>query len=147
MLKINKKKLMPFFCFMVYIGLIGCSDEAENDNINHKKINSKSIETNKSIHNDMETKSNHWLVDKDGQLRSNIVPTEKELDDQEINLLEQDRKDKEEEIKHLILEMDDNLDAPELKKSIQEEFKKRTKEYKQRVLLLAKEKLKKSAKN
>ena len=66
----------------------------------------------------------------------------RDIDDQEVQLLEVESKAVEADMQELIQEMNDNLDNPAVREEIAERMQEyNTPEYKQKVLLLAKEKL------
>jgi len=85
----------------------------------------------------------HWLLDKKGNINPKVNSVNRPLDDQEAGLLEADRRESEIEMHNLIQELDDNLDSPAVREEIAEKMQQSTVEYKQKMLLLAKDKLKK----
>jgi len=136
-LRIKYKIIFIVFSFM----LASCSDEVEN--ITPPQTIDKNIVKKEQPLKQQNISKDHWLLKEKGSFNSSDVSSGRKLDDQETNLLEADRKEMEIGFKELIEDMDSNLDNPEVRKEITGKMKQNSVEYKQKMLVLAKDKLKK----
>lgn len=125
--------------FVLTLTVFSCSKNEENTVVSKQNKQTELVKEEKT---DTTEKVEHWLVDSAGNIKPLAEQGEHELGDQEISILEQARADTEEEIKLLIQEMDQNLDNPEVRQELQGLFKQESAAYKQKILLLTKEKLK-----
>jgi len=136
-LRIKYKIFFIVFSFM----LASCSDEAEN--MTSSQIVDENSVKKEQLLKQQNISKDHWLLKEKGSFNPSDVSSGRKLDDQETNLLEVDRKEMEIGFKELIEEMDSNLDNPEVRKEITEKMQQNSIEYKQKMLVLAKDKLKK----
>jgi len=137
-LRIKYKIFFIVFSFM----LASCSDEAEN--MTSSQIVDENSVKKEQLLKQQNISKDHWLLKEKGSFNPSDVSSGRKLDDQETNLLEVDRKEMEIGFKELIEEMDSNLDNPEVRKEITEKMQQNSIEYKQKMLVLAKDKLKKT---
>jgi len=121
---------------------MSCSDE-KNDSTASQPMVEEQVKKEQKLEIKDKTTTTHWLIDKKGHINPKMNAVNRPLDDQEAGLLEADRKESEIELHHLIQEMDDNLDNPAVREELAEKMQQSTVEYKQKMLLLAKDKLKK----
>ena len=136
-LRIKYKIFFIVFSFM----LASCSDEAEN--MTSSQIVDENSVKKEQLLKQQNISKDHWLLKEKGSFNPSDVSSGRKLDDQETHLLEADRKEMEIGFKELIEEMDSNLDNPEVRKEITEKMQQNSIEYKQKMLVLAKDKLKK----
>jgi len=136
-LKTQYKVVFIVFSFM----LASCSDEVEN--MTSSQTIDKNIVKKEQPLKQQNTPKDHWLLKEKGKFNPSDLSVNRKLDDQETNLLEADRKEMEIGFKELIEDMDSNLDNPEVRKEITGKMKQNSVEYKQKMLVLAKDKLKK----
>ncbi len=141
---LNKVRFVCCLPLLMALTLQACSDDSEQ--AGNVKITKLSLQSgNKTVNVEQKnTQENHWLVDSAGNLKHEIATIDRKLDDQEVNVLDNSRKVIETEAKNLIQELDENLDHPEIRKEIKERLRETTSSsgYKQKALLLAKDKLK-----
>jgi len=122
--------------------LLSCSGEQDNSTIPQAVVDEQVKKEEIQEVKDKAT-AEHWFFDKKGHINPKLNAVNRPLDDQEAGLLEADRKESEIELHHLIQEMDDNLDNLAVREELAEKMQQSTVEYKQKMLLLAKDKLKK----
>ncbi len=121
--------------------LTSCSDEVD-DNMTTQVVD-KNIVKKDQLLKQQNISKDHWLLKEKGKLNPAVLSIDRKLDDQETALLEIDRREMEIGFKELIEELDSNLDNPDVRKEITEKMQQNSIEYKQKMLVLAKDKLKK----
>ncbi len=124
---------------VLVLGLVSCEHGEAVRTPSEKSAAAQGISAQGAKKQDDTTE--HWLIDATGSVKSEFGKEAHDLNDQEVTLLENEISEQEKAMKELILDLDENLDNPEARATIQEELKTKSVGYKQRTLLLAKEKL------